>query len=114
MRINAVAALVFVTAVSAFAQGWPSRQLTKVVPFAAGGPVDVLGRIVEVVSGRPLADFFAECITGPLSMADTGFAATGARAARVAEPQADPASGKRPPRYGRRPRSSTEWTHRCG
>src|SRR6266851_2043237 len=58
---------------------------------------DVLGRVVEVVSGKSLADFFADRITGPLGMADTGFAATGNRAARLAEMQVDPATGKRPP-----------------
>jgi CubicO group peptidase (beta-lactamase class C family) len=59
---------------------------------------DVLGRVVEIVSGKSLAEFFAERITGPLGMIDTGFAATGAeRAARLAEPQADPATGQRPP-----------------
>src|SRR5213082_876520 len=58
---------------------------------------DVLGRVVEVVSGQPLAAFFAERICAPLGMADTGFAATGERAARLAEPQLDPATGKRPP-----------------
>jgi CubicO group peptidase (beta-lactamase class C family) len=58
---------------------------------------DVLGRVVEIVSGKSLADFFAERITGPLGMVDTGFAASGERAARVAEPQADPATGQRPP-----------------
>jgi CubicO group peptidase (beta-lactamase class C family) len=58
---------------------------------------DVLGRIVEVVSGQSLGDFFAERITGPLGMAATGFAATASRAARIAEPQLDPATGKRPP-----------------
>lgn len=58
---------------------------------------DVLGRIVEVVSGKSLAEFFAERIAGPLGMADTGFAAPGERAARVAEPQRDPATGERPP-----------------
>src|SRR5437762_4937508 len=58
---------------------------------------DVLGRIVEVISGKSLADFFADRITGPLGMVDTGFAASGERASRVAEPQADPATGKRPP-----------------
>src|SRR5437870_4573510 len=57
---------------------------------------DVLGRVVEVASGTSLADFFAERITGPLGMDDTGFAATGERAARLAEPQADQASGERP------------------
>src|SRR5438034_11099758 len=58
---------------------------------------DVFGRVVEVVSGKSLAAFFAERITGPLGMADTGFAAAGERAGRLAEPQLDPASGKRPP-----------------
>ena len=58
---------------------------------------DVLGRIVEVVSGLSLGEFFATRITGPLGMRDTGFAATGERAARIAEPQADPATGQRPP-----------------
>jgi CubicO group peptidase (beta-lactamase class C family) len=58
---------------------------------------DVLGRVVEVIAGQSLADFFTDRITGPLGMADTGFAAEGERASRVAEPQADPATGKRPP-----------------
>jgi CubicO group peptidase (beta-lactamase class C family) len=58
---------------------------------------DVLGRIVEVVSGKSLAEFFAARICGPLGLVDTGFAATGERAARLAEPQIDPATGKRPP-----------------
>src|SRR5438105_7654400 len=58
---------------------------------------DVLGRVVEVVSGQSLAQFFGERICGPLAMAHTGFAATGERAARLAGPQNDPASGTRPP-----------------
>jgi CubicO group peptidase (beta-lactamase class C family) len=58
---------------------------------------DVLGRVVEVVSGQSLADFFAARITGPLGMRDTAFEATGERAARLAEPQADAATGERPP-----------------
>jgi len=58
---------------------------------------DVLGRVVEVVSGESLAEFFADHIFRPLHMCDTGFAATGERAARVAEPQNDPATGARPP-----------------
>jgi CubicO group peptidase (beta-lactamase class C family) len=58
---------------------------------------DVLGRVVEVVSGQSLAAFFAERICTPLGMTDTAFAAVGERAARLAEPQLDPATGKRPP-----------------
>ncbi|MBV9861541.1 MAG: beta-lactamase family protein [Alphaproteobacteria bacterium] len=57
---------------------------------------DVLGRIVEVVSGQSLGDFFAERILRPLKLRDTGFAATGGRAGRVAEPQRDPSTGQRP------------------
>jgi CubicO group peptidase (beta-lactamase class C family) len=58
---------------------------------------DVLGRVVEVSSGKSLAAFFAERITGPLGMIDTAFAATGDKAARVAEPLADKATGQKPP-----------------
>src|SRR5579883_3064369 len=62
-----------------------------------GMSTDVLGRVVEVVSGQSLGEFFAARITGPLRMSDTGFAATGARAARLAEPQIDRSTGARPP-----------------
>jgi tripartite-type tricarboxylate transporter receptor subunit TctC len=31
---------------SAFAQNFPTRPVTMVIPFAAGGPTDVLGRVV--------------------------------------------------------------------
>jgi CubicO group peptidase (beta-lactamase class C family) len=58
---------------------------------------DVLGRIVEVVSGQSLAKFFGERITGPLGMVDTAFEATDGRTHRLAEPQADAATGARPP-----------------
>ncbi|MGD2095677.1 MAG: serine hydrolase domain-containing protein, partial [Phycisphaerales bacterium] len=34
---------------------------------------DVLGYLVEVVSGKPLDEYFAEHITAPLDMVDTGF-----------------------------------------
>jgi CubicO group peptidase (beta-lactamase class C family) len=49
-----------------------------------GISTDVLGRVVEVVSGQSLADFFAERITGPLGMVDTGFTVPPAAAARMA------------------------------
>ncbi len=58
---------------------------------------DVVGRVVEVASGKSLADFFAERITGPLGMMDTAFSATADKAARVAEPLIDKATGKKPP-----------------
>jgi CubicO group peptidase (beta-lactamase class C family) len=61
-----------------------------------GMSVDVLGRIVEVVSGIPFDRFLEERITKPLGMADTAFYVSAAQAPRVAEPQVDPATGKRP------------------
>jgi CubicO group peptidase (beta-lactamase class C family) len=61
-----------------------------------GMSVDVLGRIVEVVSGMPFDRFLEECITKPLSMPDTAFYLTDAQIARLAEPQIEPATGKRP------------------
>jgi CubicO group peptidase (beta-lactamase class C family) len=38
-----------------------------------GFGTDVLGRIVEIISGRTLAEFFAQRIFEPLKMVDTGF-----------------------------------------
>jgi CubicO group peptidase (beta-lactamase class C family) len=58
---------------------------------------DVLGRVVEVVSGQSLAAFIAERITDPLGMEDTAFSVPGDKAARVAEPLIDKATGKKPP-----------------
>jgi CubicO group peptidase (beta-lactamase class C family) len=58
---------------------------------------DVLGRVVEIVSGKSLGAFLTERIFAPLQMRDTGFSAAGERSRRVAEPQIDPATKKRPP-----------------
>jgi CubicO group peptidase (beta-lactamase class C family) len=58
---------------------------------------DVLGRIVEVVSGQRLDQFIAERIGKPLALTDTGFSVVEDKAARIAQPQIDPATGKRPP-----------------
>lgn len=43
---------------------------------------DVLGALIEQVHGRPLDLAVRELVTGPLGMADTGFAVTDAAAAR--------------------------------
>ena len=56
---------------------------------------DVLGRVVEVASGMDLDRFIIERICKPLGLADTSFGPVDA--ARAAQPQIDPASGKRPP-----------------
>lgn len=60
-----------------------------------GFSTDVLGRVIEVVSGMTLDRFFADRIFKPLAMYDTSFGP--AEAGRVAEPQIDAATGKRPP-----------------
>jgi CubicO group peptidase (beta-lactamase class C family) len=58
---------------------------------------DVLGRIVEVVSGVSFDTFIAKRITEPLKLTDTGFWVEGAdRQKRIAEPQVNPATGKKP------------------
>jgi CubicO group peptidase (beta-lactamase class C family) len=58
---------------------------------------DVLGRLVEVISGQDLDAFIETRISAPLGMKDTGFTVAKEKADRVAEPQIDAATGKRPP-----------------
>ena len=58
---------------------------------------DVLARIVEVVSGINFDVFIAEKIAKPLKLSDAGFWVEGEKAlSRLAEPQIDSATGKRP------------------
>ena len=45
-RALAALAVALATATAAFAQGFPTRPVTMVVPFAAGGPVDPVARIL--------------------------------------------------------------------
>lgn len=58
--------------------------------------VDVLGRVIEVVSGMELDRFLEERVTKPLGMSSTGFYVREADRDRLAQPQIDPATGKRP------------------
>lgn len=62
-----------------------------------GVSADVLGRVVEVVSGLSLDQFITDRIVKPLELSGTGFYVTKESAARIAEPQADRTTGKRPP-----------------
>jgi CubicO group peptidase (beta-lactamase class C family) len=64
-----------------------------------GVAVDVLGRVIEVVSGMDLDQFIDERITKPLGMSSTGFYVGEADRDRLAQPQIDPATGKRPPLF---------------
>jgi CubicO group peptidase (beta-lactamase class C family) len=61
-----------------------------------GMSTDVLGRVIEVVSGEPFDQFIRERIAKPLGLSDTDFYVPGENAVRVAEPQADPTTNKRP------------------
>jgi CubicO group peptidase (beta-lactamase class C family) len=61
--------------------------------------VDVLGRIIEVVSEMDLDRFIEERVTKPLDMSSTGFYVREADRDRLAQPQIDPATGKRPPLF---------------
>lgn len=44
--LSGLAAGAVLTASAAFAQTYPERQITMVVPFAAGGPTDTVGRLI--------------------------------------------------------------------
>jgi CubicO group peptidase (beta-lactamase class C family) len=57
---------------------------------------DVLGRVVEVVSGMTLDEFVRQRITTPLQLTATGFYLSPSQSERLAEPQVDPTTGKRP------------------
>jgi CubicO group peptidase (beta-lactamase class C family) len=60
-----------------------------------GLSTDVLGRVVEIASDIDLDRFILDRICKPLGMSDSCFGPVDA--ARAAQPQIDPASGKRPP-----------------
>jgi CubicO group peptidase (beta-lactamase class C family) len=57
---------------------------------------NVLGRIVEVASGMGLDQFVQERIAKPLNLTATGFSVSQSQAGNIAEPQVEPATGKRP------------------
>jgi tripartite-type tricarboxylate transporter receptor subunit TctC len=76
----AVAALAAATVV-AFAQTYPSRPVTVIVPFAAGGPTDVLARIITDKMQAPLGQ--------PIVVEDMGGAGGGIAATRVARAAPD-------------------------
>jgi CubicO group peptidase (beta-lactamase class C family) len=65
--------------------------------FEYGMSTDVLGRLVEVVAGTSLDRFFAEHITGPLGMVDTGFVLPTNAVHRLAQPHRDAPVSPAPP-----------------
>jgi CubicO group peptidase (beta-lactamase class C family) len=71
-----------------------------------GMATDLLGRVVEVASGMTLDRLVEERVTKPLGMTSTGFWVREEDLGRLAQPQADPATGKRPalPDMSKKPR----------
>ena len=54
MKKFALAAAFAVLAAPAFAQSYPARSITMVVPFAAGGPTDIVARVVAEPMSKTL------------------------------------------------------------
>ena len=54
LALAALASLATVTAPAAFAQSYPTKAITLVVPFAAGGPTDIVARTLAGVMTRSL------------------------------------------------------------
>jgi CubicO group peptidase (beta-lactamase class C family) len=71
-----------------------------------GMATDVLGRVVEVASGMTLDRLVEERIAKPFGMTSTGFWVRKEDLGRLAQLQADPATGKRPaaPDMSKKPR----------
>jgi tripartite-type tricarboxylate transporter receptor subunit TctC len=79
-RLFLAAALLIGLAPSAFAQSYPTRTITLIVPFAPGGPADFLGRLI----GLKLSEEFGQqVIIDNRSGADT---IVGAQAVARAKP----------------------------
>src|ERR1700745_1195145 len=72
----AASLLIAATASSAWAQAYPSRPITVVVPFPAGGPSDVVARIVT--------DHMAKTLEQAIVIENVGGAGGGLGSARVA------------------------------
>ena len=54
-KIALAAAFAAIVAAPAFAQTYPNKPITMIVPFAAGGPTDIVARIVAEPMSRAQA-----------------------------------------------------------
>jgi CubicO group peptidase (beta-lactamase class C family) len=77
--------------------------------FEYGMSTDVLGRVVEVTSGLDLDRCFAEHITTPLGMRDTGFGIAAAAMHTLAEPQREAVTGAAPAMFPYDPARTARW-----
>src|SRR6266705_3538669 len=53
-RLAVAAGALLALASPSFAQTYPNRAITMIVPFAPGGPADVLGRLIGLKMGGDL------------------------------------------------------------
>jgi tripartite-type tricarboxylate transporter receptor subunit TctC len=53
-RLFPLAAALALAASSAFAQQYPNRNISMIVPYAAGGPTDTVARVTAQAMGKPL------------------------------------------------------------
>ncbi len=77
----AAAAAASTLAAPAFAQNWPTRPVTLVVPFAAGGNTDIMARLI--------ADRLRDLLGQPVVVENRGGAAANIGAAHAAKAAAD-------------------------
>ena len=65
LRLAVGAAALPAMARAAWAQAYPTRPITMVIPFAAGGPTDVIGRLLAQRAGQLLGQqILVENVTG--------------------------------------------------
>ena len=65
LQLVVSAAVLMVLACSAWAQSYPMRPVTIIIPFAAGGATDVVGRIIADYLSRALGQqFLVESVPG--------------------------------------------------
>ena len=79
LRLTMTAGTLPATSSFAWAQAYPSRPITMIVPFAAGGPTDVVSRIVAEGMKATLGQtVFIENVTGADGTIGVGRAARAA------------------------------------
>jgi tripartite-type tricarboxylate transporter receptor subunit TctC len=72
LHLAAVAAVLPMVSRSAWAQAYPSRPITLVVPLAAGGALDVIGRILAPRMRASLGPIIIENVSGANGSLGTG------------------------------------------
>src|SRR5580704_19454734 len=75
-RLSLIAITLALSFGFAFADDYPTRPITMIVPFAAGGPTDVIGRLLAQSMGQTLGqNVIVEDVTGAAGTVGVGRAA---------------------------------------